>query len=363
MKIITYLILLTIFFKNSNQIDENRERINDGASASQELTVYEQCELDSYAESIVRLMIAEDIEGGNLTDFMNSRFHELEAFNNEVFTNLMLAEYGAQAISDENRNLERVSYVIGEITLQLVELILKSCTKHHSLKLTYEFNHENNVIIVRENTSFPLNNCLCGNYRERLTLNQEFSMPDLENLGRTFQFNIDRNEVSMMETLRYHIIPLSMFSKFFRLWLLDEPNATSTDYNRCVQTLIGRLKRSMQKLLLVRIKSSVNSIDAERVLLDTSDDPLSSESDESVYDWINGNIFLGPPNRGPFHPQFLSNGEESFKAFERGIEPIIGRSHFVKLKLIYGQLLYYVRQAPGWQPHERLINGFQLFLR
>lgn len=109
---VLFLCLLLVSLEISYADDEDEESINDGASTSQEFSIHEQCEILSYVDSIVRLMIAEDIEGGNLTDLMRNRFHELEAFHNEIFSYFTLAEYGAQAISNDERRSERIYYCI-----------------------------------------------------------------------------------------------------------------------------------------------------------------------------------------------------------------------------------------------------------
>lgn len=234
----TILVLASvIFFKPSHGYNENAERINDGASTSQELTPYEQCELWSYVDNIVRLITAEDIEASNLTDLMNNRFHELEAFHEEVFSNLLLAEYGAQFIFDAERRTERIEYVIYYTTMKLLEIIVESCMGHRRLKLEYSYDPERNVIILKEDTSFSSDYCLCRNYEERRTLSEELSLPAIERPWRTVQVDMNENEVSMIETVQYHVIPLSMLSKFFQLWLSDDLDPSSTDYNRCVLLL------------------------------------------------------------------------------------------------------------------------------
>lgn len=76
---------------------------------------------------------------------------------------------------------------------------------------------------------------------------------------------------------------------------------------------------------------------------------------------MKGNTFLGPINRGPFHPQFRYYENESFKAFEYDVKSIIGPDRYLMIRLLYIHLLYYVGQASDWNPHERLLYGFQVF--
>lgn len=357
---VLFIFLFLIIIQTSVGMDENRERINYGASTSRDPTNYEECELQSYAESIIRLMIAEDIDDGNLTDIMHNRFHELQAFNQDIFSYLMLAEFGGQHINDERRNLERVVLVVGEITLRLLEVIMESCSEHHTLKVNYHFDQDKNSIVVMENTQFPSDECLCGNYQERLRLSEEFSLPELQIPGRTFQFDIDRSQVSMMEPVRYYIIPLTLLSKFFNVWLSDETSESDTEYNRCALTLLARLKRSMQKLVVVQIKNSAgSSIKPDKVLLNTAD---AAKIDDYAFNWIHRNVFLGPPNRGLFLPEFRYFGNDSFEAFDWDVKYIIDRKHYMIMKLMYRQLKYFVEEAPKWQVHQRLIYGFQTFI-
>lgn len=355
--------MIKIFIKISYGMDADPERINDGASTSHELNVHEECELWSYVDSIVRLMTAEDADGGNLTDIVNNRFYELEAFHTEIFSNLNLAEFGAQFISDADRRSERVEYVIYYSTMKLLEIIVNSCIEHRRFKSEYSYDSENNVITVKESTNLPSDECLCGNYGERRILNEEFSLPVVERPSQFFQLNIHTNGVSMIEVVEYHIIPLSMLSKFFQLWLSDDENLSDIGYNRCVLTLIGRLKRSMQKLIIVRTKHSERlSIDIHKILLNLANNPFTNKTNEDSYDWLAGNIFFGPSNRGPFHPEILSNREESFRAFEYDVVDIIGSNHYVIMEQLYNQLLFFINQVSVWSPHERLLNGFQIFL-
>lgn len=78
----------------------NNEGINEGASTSRELTRAEICEIENYAIDTIRLLLAEDIEGRNLTDMLNNRFHELAAFHDQIRSYYSLAEFGAQRITD-----------------------------------------------------------------------------------------------------------------------------------------------------------------------------------------------------------------------------------------------------------------------
>lgn len=64
-----FMILISISFASASPqiIPNNNERINEGASTSQELSKYEKCEIQSYAEDLARLLLSEDINGAKFS--------------------------------------------------------------------------------------------------------------------------------------------------------------------------------------------------------------------------------------------------------------------------------------------------------
>lgn len=156
---------------------------------------------------------------------------------------------------------------------------MKSCTEHHSLQLMYEYDNEKKVIITKENLRLTSNDCLCENYRARMILSEEFSVPDIESPGRTYQFDIDADGFTIAETAQYHIITLKMLSKFFELWMSNDSNSSRSDYNRCVLTLLGHIKRSIQKILIV---STISSAGRSHEILDR----MSTDTNHPFF-WTN----------------------------------------------------------------------------
>lgn len=260
MNFILFGTLVLVCFKISHQQNDD-ERINEGASTSREdLSDCEKCEISGYAERMVRLMMADDRDGGDLTYLMNNDFDALQAFHDEIFANILLAEYGAKAYSDAFRRARRLDLLGMYISLNILEVLIKTCNEHNRDQLWYEYDRTKNVILLRENFSFSSDDvCLCENYRERSTFIRPLLLPTYNSrFERVYQYVGVNNNISNVETIQYYIIPLSLISKFFEVWLSDEPENSNenTSFNQCTRTLIGRLKRSMQKLLLVKLKNS-----------------------------------------------------------------------------------------------------------
>lgn len=357
----------------------NRERINEGAGTSSDLTQCERCEVFGYAETMVRLMLAEDRNGGTLTDMMNNHFDELSAFHDEIFSTLVLAEHGARIDSDITRCKKRRKLYIHYIKTMILETIRKACTDHYDLKLWYEYDSERNTILVRENVSFAVRNnddrsntratnCLCENERERNMLSESLLVPEPNHPESVLQFNIFEDETTVTETKPYHIIPLSLITKFFRVWLSDERSSyLSARFGDCVLTLFGRIRRTMQKLLIVQMKNShiFSKEDQYNIAVNVQsneNDTFFAEMFGRAYTWLNGNIFLGPHNRGPFSPEFgMSDERALITAFELDVEPIIGGRHFRESLDLFHELMIFVLQAPVLDAFEKLLRGFELF--
>lgn len=96
---------------------------------------YERYEIVSYAESVARLMLAEDIGGTDLGDMVNNRYCELEAFYNEVFSILTVVENGAQAVSDVFRRKERLKIFTRFIVMMVTDVFFKACSGHYVIKM------------------------------------------------------------------------------------------------------------------------------------------------------------------------------------------------------------------------------------
>lgn len=369
MKKIMLVLIVLISFGRTVPPDNN-ERINKGASTSKELTEAEKCEIENYAEDAARLLVAEDIRGSNLTDMMNNRFHELEAFHDQIYSYSVLAEYGPQALIDMFRRMKRLRFYNTQVINSIKRIIIKACNEHFNYNLRYEYNNQTNMIIGREDISLSSSshNCLCDtNYRERMILSEPFFPPAFQQPEITFQIFDSNTEVSVMEVSQYHIIPLSLISKFFEVWLIDElEDMPETNINGCVLTLISRLRRSIQKLFIVQVKNTelFSNNELYRIGLNI----LSNENYHFFEDllrrassWLSGNIFLGPQNRGPFNPHYNLNEHDSFRAFEFDVEPIIGRLQYEFLLLLFQDLQEFINGALEMNPLDRLLGGLDVF--
>lgn len=310
MNVIFIVLMLSALIDIS--IAVNEYRINEGASTSGEPTACEKCEIESYAANIALLITATDFQVDNLTDQMNNRFHELEAFHDEIMNNIILAEQSTGRFpSDQHRQTTSFRHFLHYINLYILEIFEKSNEEHHTLKLAYRYDQYRNAIVVSQDISLNWDDCLCDNYGERTRLNSTFVLPRIQPPSITVQVDFNGSCTSVTEISEYHIIPLVMISSFFQLWLSDE---IVGDYaNDCVYTLLARLKRSMQKLVIDRTRNTKEfpyedlnrtSDIVNKVLMDIIENLFSEKMDKRAYNWLRGNIFLGPSNQGPFHPEF-----------------------------------------------------------
>lgn len=165
------------------------------------------------------------------------------------------------------------------------------------------------------------------------------------------------------------MIPLALIQAFFEKWLIgpsDNEIHESLNYNGCGRTLYGRLKRSLQKLVIVLVKkhSDITSDGCYRLSASIQSN-VFSEIITYVDTMLRGNIFLGPADRGPFDPTFDLNQEGLLRAFEMDAAPIIGQDRFDELLLLFYDLqdfmgtIYIPRDLP---PIWRLLDGFDLFI-
>lgn len=243
----------------SYQQNENEERINEGASTSQELTSCEICELENYADCYANYAM-------NLSFMLNNRFHELEAFHNEVFSYIFLAENGLRFSSDKAHRVKRLDKFLESIRASILKVLVTAYRDHIRSRLWYKYDHGRNIIIIRENISLPSDLCLCENSEERLILREELLLPCRNPIIIDYQLNNDGNVSSMSETSLYHIVPLPLILKFFEEWLsVESLNSAEATINDCILTLIGRLRRSLQKLMIVRINDSNEILNEDRL--------------------------------------------------------------------------------------------------
>lgn len=366
LKFIFTVLVAFIYFKISYQQDEN-ERINEGASTSrQDLSKCEECEIAGYADRIVRLLVAYDRNRGDLTYLMNNDPSSLEAFHDEIISYFILAEYGAKAYSDVNRRAKRLNILREYINTYIVTMIHNACREHYQDNLWYEYNRENNMILVREHISFSSNNNLCENYEERRRLNLPLVLPEYNFSEKIHQHVVIENGVSTDEVVPYHVIPLSLIAKFFQVWLSSDASVTlNANASLCATTMFHRLKRSLQKLIIVKLIRSrrfFTRIQHGNENIHFNVDRLFSvETLEQADGWLNGNIFLGPENRGPFNPNFDKDEEELLDAFEDNAKEILGNDQYNELLHLFSELRDFLIEAEDMSSIERLTEGFDRF--
>lgn len=367
--ILTSLILT--FVKISYQQDDY-ESMDEGASSSSSsssadgLTGQEKCEIWGYAESLVRLMMAEDRDGGDLNDLMNNDFEALRAFHDEIVSYFLLAERGPHGITDRFHREERLEQMAMFIHSYVTETIENACNEHYRGKLFYHYDRRRNIIVVRDSISFSSNNCLCENHEERWSLRTPLVLPEFNVTEIINQYVINQNYVSREETTQYHIIPLTLISRFFQTWLSNEETyPANIPFNNCVRTLVGRLRRSMQKFILVKLKrslgfSSVSDVNIGKFFINNNF--FSVQVLGRADGFLNGNIFLGPSHRGLSDPNFRSIDEEMLEAFEYDAVSIVGESHYANLFFLFTELRDFVMEAPEMRTIQRLLRGFQEFI-
>lgn len=370
MKTLFITVVLTTL-KLSHQQNETY-RINDGASTSRRdhLSRCENCELEICATRTINLLLSEDTRGENLTYMMSNRFEELETFNDEIFSNILSAQYTTSDLSNIARQKTRLDYFFLHIRKVILATFLKTSAQHYHHKLSYEFDSKKRIILVREFLNFDSNssNCLCGNDQERTILNEPFLLPNdipTSNSSYTaYQINSDDSEFSAFETKQYHIIPLCLIREFFKKWLsgpLD--NVMHSHFNGCMNTLYGRLKRSMQKLVIVLLeKTNQFSQDAwYRIGASIDDENIYSEIFARGGSWLPGNIFLGPKNRGPLDPTFNSY-DDHYDAFDLDAATIIYEDRYYALLELFYKLYNFTFVIDLMPPLSRLTDGFILFV-
>lgn len=305
----------------------------------------------------------------NLANMMDNRFHELEAFYDHVNSYYLGAEYGAQGINDDYRRVSRRRLFHQRLREKLLEIFQTACNDHYRHQLWYEYDGERNSIIGRENISLGLttDGCLCTNYEERMILSESFHTPSFQSPEAIIQVSSDSSELSVMEVSPYHIIPLALISKFFQVWLEDKLDGVPVREDQyCLLTLIGRLRRSMQKLLIVQVRNSRGFSNEEWFTISSNFRSRSRvnffpEMFRRANTWFSGNVFLGPTGRGPFNPDFGRNDEQLEFAFERRVLPIIGPTQYHKLFVIFSKLTLFVREAHRMSPVDRISSVFALF--
>lgn len=350
----------------------NNQRVNEGASTSTELTEFEKCEIRNYVHDVVRLFIAEDVGGQNLTDMVNNRFHELQAFHDEIHSYYVLAEYGAQRINNRIRSDERRKFFHQVLQKTLIHIFERVCNNHIHNELWYMYDQEKNVIKAGENVILnPIpDQCLCEKYEEKRILSEPFNPPVIQRPSTTFQFFRNSTEMSMMEVSQYHIIPLTLISEFFQIWFSDKlEDIPQTEPNDCLFISIGRFRRAILKLLIVQGKNtpyaSIFSNEEWHTLGSNSEFDLSLNFFTNLLrrgvGWLSGNIFLGPRNRGPFSPEFGRTEEELHLAIDRDALHIIDSTHFNILFVVFVKLKLYIQKAPGMSPFDRFTSGFTLY--
>lgn len=136
-----YLVIAFIMLIGSS-VQQINYQINRGASTSRGEPRLEECELNNIAQRLVQLLLAEDIEGTDLVSMARHRFHELEAFYNEVMSSLLLAERGAQFITDFSRRTERLGYFTMSVNEIIRGTILRTCQDHYQQRLYIRFSKQ-----------------------------------------------------------------------------------------------------------------------------------------------------------------------------------------------------------------------------
>lgn len=222
MDFILWLIVFFTFFEITNQKSDNNSIIEEGCTLTQDLSQTERCKLSNYAQRLVHLLLAEDDKGDNITDLINNRFEELKIFHDEVVSYFLLVQDNFQKINNSLSRVERLKYFNLHVHSKIFEITWKSCLEQYSSKLYYEYDSKNKIISIRENLSLSPNECLCENYKNRKILSIPPSIPALRQKVRTHEFNRTNNGENFTEVSEYHVIPLSLISEFFQVWLSDK---------------------------------------------------------------------------------------------------------------------------------------------
>lgn len=346
----------------------NNQRVNEGASTSRHEEPVDEsmhCELIGYAERFVLLMTAQDFRDLSMTEMMNDHYPELEAFYNEINAILVAAEFGHGEIEiDLEVSARRLRYFRTTVNLFLSQIVQKACESHYRLNSFYEFDHQNGNINVHQTLNCESSECICtNNPRERSILSAPLRLPAprrSENLIPSSQNNLD------VEISAHHIIPIQLITRFLNVWLSDHPTPPDNNFNGCMQTLFGRLRRSMQKLLLVSMRNSHVFSDSlhEQGQGDIffADGTFRISNIQNAITWMSGNIFFGPNQRGPYDPTFERTIERQLAAFDYSAEPIVGRPRLLELEQIFHRMLNFIQPSSDSNPFVRLMHGFDIFV-
>lgn len=354
------------------QDNEDHEMINYGASTSrqdQDSLTCENNDVENCASRVISLMIAQDVRSGNLTEPTGLELEELQAFHDEIFSYIILAQYGVSDLTNTFRQEERLDYFFYSLKEAVLEIIEKACNDHYFINSFYEFDRNRRTILLHEfirSNSVAFQPCLCVNFQERMILNQPVTLPNFTFSDTAFQVNVDNDgRVFVSETSQFHIIPVPLLKAFFKKWLEDSPNVHDNTTN-CVNTLYGRLKRSIQKVVIFKLKNT------KRVTVDTwqragassqSFEYFMTELFSDSDGWMGGNIYLGPQNTGP---GVDLTEQDSINFFDDDVELIIGTDRFSELQTLYEDLHYFLNldvetDVMSWTEH--LLSGFVLFIR
>lgn len=358
MEIILLIFTTLINLKFSiQQIDT--ERVNDGASTS--TGHHYACE---YCE-IQNLMLAEDIRGSNLTELVASnRTDELDIIHDEIFSNVMLAQYGSREFTDTARHRLRLDYFLAYLQETVYEIFQRACTDHYNHRRWYEYDDRRKLVLVREtiSTNNNSNNCLCGNNQERTILNEPFKLPNVTFPDVAHQLNTDNDELTVFETRPYHIIPLGLIQDFLEEWLTgadDNTDNESMNYNDCANTLCGRLKRSMRKIVISRLKKTSGiTNDGVWYRLGVG---FQTDHNRNIFTEVFSQAFASP-----FDPTFYASEEHLIHYLDEDVRFVIGQDRFEELVALFYHLHNFMLSTAGLDelpPVVRLLQGFGLFVR
>lgn len=363
MKVFLFVVTIFTCFRMSIQQCGNTT-INYGASTSNGiLSTQEVSELREYANRLVTLLMAEDRNNRSITEIITNNPEELISFHDTVLYYFRLVSHGRPYITDATRRKERTSLFRYYFHTRVSETLFETCSRHFHQHLQYRYNQEVNMFTVDKIVTYdPNHSCLCGNYQERLILNQPFPIDFnyLTEIDSIVYFEINnRTELqTVLSVSAYHVIPLKLILRFFETWLSDESTRISAlQYNPCVHTLFGRLRRSFRKLLLVSTRRSPGYLNRgwdANILL--------GSNSRHFFSMFAGNIFIGPSERKPNSARFKDNGVESLNAFEFGVQHIIGHERYQVLFNIFNILHDYIKLAPQMPLITKLTKGFQILI-
>lgn len=191
--------MLTVLncFKIISQQNLGSDKINDGASTSKEsnhLTDRERCEVKNNAEELIDLMLAEDIEGRNLTELIIQRPDELMTFGDQVISIIVSAQGFSMFPRQEGENTakqeKKLRYFLLHIRQRIQEIFRNSCIGHYRYEIRYRYNKQRDIYIVRKRVSNATSYCLCNNGRERLNYNEIFLVPSITFPNRMYRCNL-----------------------------------------------------------------------------------------------------------------------------------------------------------------------------